>query len=245
MSSIYDALKRIQREGDSRLFPPSGSGVSSRKTARRALILAAVVFILCIAGVSAVVLFIGKGDHDPQDRSALAGDRGATEGKSIPAGLPGSRKTDASESGGTPDAGSHPRSEPAVLDDMDDYLMRGTQHYTAREYDKALAVYMQAIQIFRRDARLLNNIGIVMLAKGQPDRAVSYFRQAASLSGGSAEPVYNLACAYALLGDRDQAVSNLKTACTLNPEARDWAARDPDLLALKGVREFDEIVGAQ
>ena len=59
------------------------------------------------------------------------------------------------------------------------------------------------------------------------------------------EPVYNLACAYARLGDPARAVLNLRKACRLDPEAKKWAATDPDLSILRGRRDFDRMIGAQ
>ena len=244
MSSIYDALKRIQGERHSRLFPPPREGVAPGQARRRMLLVLAVsLCLVCVAGAITAVVFVKWGDH-PAGRQMRAGDQGSGMNAGIPAAaLPDDGRTGHSDAGKTPAAAL--RAEPAVPENVEDYIRQGEQHYTAQEYDKALAAYIQAMRFFRRDPRLLNNIGIVMLAKGEPEKAVNYFRQAKSQSGRSVEPVYNLACAYARLGDENQAISYLKTACTMNPEARDWAARDPDLLILEGTEDFDELVGAQ
>jgi tetratricopeptide (TPR) repeat protein len=244
MSSIYDALKRIQGQKDSRVFLHGDGGASSGNRTRRVLVAAVVVCILCSAVAVTVVIFSGRGDEATPEKAALAGDPEADKGGHASVNLPEDRNKDIPAADRMPGAGERSQDE-AALDDVEDYLRQGEHYYAAQEYDKALVTYTQALRFFRRDARLLNNIGIVMLAKGQPEKAVNYFRQSKSLSAHSVEPVYNLACAYARLGDNSQAVSYLKTACTISPEARNWAAGDPDLLILKGVGEFDEIMGTQ
>jgi len=55
---------------------------------------------------------------------------------------------------------------------------------------------------------------------------------------------YNLACMYAMNGDVDAAIDALRQAITINREARDWARDDDDLASLRGVEDFDAIVGA-
>ncbi len=245
MSSIYDALKRIQGERHSRLFPPFRDEVAPGRARRRMLILSLALCLVCIAGAVTTVVFVEWGDDPAGKERTHAGNREGRNTDIPAAALPDGVETGSEEADKASAAAGAPRTESAVPDDVEDYISLGERHFVAQEYDKALAAYTQAMRSNRRDPRLLNNIGIVMLARGEPEKAVNYFRQAESLSGGSVEPVYNLACAYARLGDENQAVSYLKTACTMNPEARDWAARDPDLLILEGTADFDEIVGAR
>ena len=246
MSSIYDALRRIQGQKDSRLLLSGDAGASSRNRVRRMLVIAVVVCILFSAGALTAVMISGKAGDTASGNTSYAGARTAENGKRIPEALPADDGGKGARAAGRLPAGALQNpNENDPLEDVEDYLRQGERYYQTQEYDKALMTYTQALRFFKRDARLLNNIGIVMLAKGQPDKAVNYFRQSRSLSQDSVEPVYNLACAFARLGDSGQAVSYLKTACTMSPEARAWAARDPDLLVLKGVGAFDEIVGAQ
>ena len=44
--------------------------------------------------------------------------------------------------------------------------------------------------------------------------------------------IYNQACAYAMAGLKDKAIDRLKEALQLNPELKQWAQQDPDLLPL-------------
>jgi len=245
MSSIYDALKRIQGESPSQLFP-SPRGVESSWRARRWMLITALLLCLvCVIGVATTVVFVQRG-HEPAGKEPARGGYQEYGGsRDIPGARMDGPRNGSDEAGKAREAAAASLIGPAAGDDVDGYINQGEQHYMAQEYDKALAVYTQAMRFSRREPRLLNNIGIVMLARGEPEKAVNYFRQAKSLSRESVEPVYNLACAYARMGDENQAISYLKTACTMNPEARDWAVRDPDLLNLEGTADFDEIVGAQ
>lgn len=245
MSSIYDALKRIQGERHSRLFPSPRDAESSGHARRWVLVTALSLCLVCLIGAVTAVVFV-EWDSDPAGKEpARGGYQEDSGGRNVPAARTDDLKNGTNEAGKTREAASVPLTGSSAEDDSDAYIDQGERHYMAGEYDKALAAYTQAMRFSRREPRLLNNIGIVMLAKGEPEKAVNYFKQAKSLSGESVEPVYNLACAYAQMGDKNQAISYLKTACTMNPEARHWAVRDPDLLTLKDTADFDEIVGAQ
>jgi tetratricopeptide (TPR) repeat protein len=125
------------------------------------------------------------------------------------------------------------------------YLKLGSLYYEIRFYDKAFEAYTRARKLKPNDARLLNNMGSVLLAKGDPAKALTFFIQARRCSADYVEPFYNMACAYARLKKNDAALSSLRQACSMQPEARLWARRDPDLASLKGSKEFEDIIRAQ
>jgi tetratricopeptide (TPR) repeat protein len=125
------------------------------------------------------------------------------------------------------------------------YLKLGSLYYENKIYDKAFETYSHAQKLKPNDARLLNNMGSVLLAKGDPAKALTFFIQARRCSADYVEPLYNMACAYARLKKNDAALSSLRQACSMQPEARLWASRDPDLAALKGRKEFEDIIRAQ
>ena len=125
------------------------------------------------------------------------------------------------------------------------YLKLGSIYYETKLYDKAFETYSSARKLKPNDARLLNNIGSVLLAKGDPAKALNYFIQARRNSMDYVEPIYNMACAYARLKKKDAALSSLRQACSMQPEARLWAGRDPDLASLKEDKDFKGIIRAQ
>jgi tetratricopeptide (TPR) repeat protein len=144
-----------------------------------------------------------------------------------------------------PPARSASPASPPVPDTVEGYLKEGDRYFLAHDYANALLTYNKALHYFGKDVRVLNNIGSVYMSQGQPDKAIHYFKESNGIAQEYVEPVYNLACAYARLGDPVKAILNLKKACALNPEAKKWAASDPDLKTLKGRRDFDRLVGAQ
>jgi tetratricopeptide (TPR) repeat protein len=125
------------------------------------------------------------------------------------------------------------------------YLKLGSIYYESKLYDKAFETYSSARKLKPNDARLLNNIGSVLLAKGDPAKALNYFIQARRNSMDYVEPIYNMACAYARLKKKEAALSSLRQACNMQPEARLWAGRDPDLASLKEDKDFKGIIRAQ
>jgi tetratricopeptide (TPR) repeat protein len=122
------------------------------------------------------------------------------------------------------------------------YIRLGGLYYEAKQYDKALAIYTTALKTAPNNAKLLNNIGSVLLTKNKTEKALKYFIQAHRNSNDYVEPLYNMACAYTKLGKNGAALSSLRQACVMQPEARLWAKRDPDLQPLKGEKEFGTIV---
>jgi tetratricopeptide (TPR) repeat protein len=121
----------------------------------------------------------------------------------------------------------------------------GGLYYEDRQYDQALDIYKKALARAPGNPKVLNNIGSVLLAKNEVEPALKYFIQAHRISSEYVEPLYNMACAYARLKKNGAALSSLRQACIMQPEARLWAKRDPDLKPLRGDKEFEEIVRAQ
>ncbi|HNQ85129.1 MAG TPA: tetratricopeptide repeat protein [Deltaproteobacteria bacterium] len=133
-----------------------------------------------------------------------------------------------------------------VIKETPDYaeahLQLGELFYGAGRFDEAFAAMAKAQKLRPDDARLLNNMGSVLLAKDNAAEALNYFVQARRNSADYVEPLYNMACAYAKLKKKDAALSSLRQAAEMQPEVRLWASRDPDLVSLRGDRDFESIV---
>lgn len=124
----------------------------------------------------------------------------------------------------------------------DAYLRLGELYYGAGRFDEAFVTMTTALKLRPDDARLLNNMGSVLLAKDNAAEALNYFVQARRNSADYVEPLYNMACAYAKLNKKDAALSSLRQAADMQPEVRLWASRDQDLAPLRGDRDFESIV---
>jgi hypothetical protein len=59
------------------------------------------------------------------------------------------------------------------------------------------------------------------------------------------DPYYNLACLFAIKGEAKESLAHLTKAVSLEKEVREWAQRDTDLENLRGMPEFEEIVGGK
>jgi len=68
---------------------------------------------------------------------------------------------------------------------------------------------------------------------GDLDGALQICRQALDEQPDNASVLYNLACFETLAGHEDDAIAHLRRAFELRPEAREWAATDDDLAAIR------------
>jgi tetratricopeptide (TPR) repeat protein len=125
---------------------------------------------------------------------------------------------------------------------VDAHMRLGELYYGAQRFDEALAVLEESRKMKPDEPRILNNMGSVLLAKGDPAQALTFFVQARKNSADYVEPLYNMACAYARLNKKGAALSSLSQAAAMQPEVRLWASRDPDLASLRDDREFQAIV---
>ena len=239
MSSIYDALRRTQAERNLAL-PVNAAGSSSLRKIHWSIIVAVLISSACTAALLYGLGIIGGSEVD--------------KGTKIQAVQPDldhisdlMRNADRLQMKGDLQGAIEGYSEILTISpaSADVYMKLGSLYYETKQYDKALSTYANARKLTRNDARLLNNMGSVLLAKGDAAKALGYFTQARRYSADYVEPVYNMACAYARMKNRDAALSSLRQACSMQPEARLWARRDPDLQSLKGDKDFDTIVRAQ
>ena len=91
----------------------------------------------------------------------------------------------------------------------------------------------------------LNNLGVIYIRDKDYLAAQRSFEKAIRLKPGHVDPHYNLACLHAIKGEVKQSLAHLKKAVSLDHSARDWARRDTDLTNLRGVSEFEEIIGTK
>ncbi len=239
MSSIYDALRRIQGEKGSWIAPLERKGPTVVDRGKIGWIAAGAValVLVCSAGVYLMMRdSSGEEAKVPPSPAAVQG-APAPMAASLPQAVPAAAPPDR--------AFQQAPAAPASPETLEGHLAAGDRYFTEKDYANALLSYTKALHYFGKDVRVLNNIGNVYLAQGQPAKAIHYFEESNGISKDHVEPVYNLACAYARLGDPARAVLNLRKACRLDPEAKKWAATDPDLSILRGRRDFDRMIGAQ
>jgi tetratricopeptide (TPR) repeat protein len=124
----------------------------------------------------------------------------------------------------------HPTYLPAYCD-------RAEAQLRQRRYDDAMATLRQGLEIAPRDPVLLNNLGMVLLLKGQTQEALEQFALACEAAPRDARYLANKAMANALLGHyreamelyelimpRKDALHNLAVLSTIRGDAEAAAA---------------------
>ncbi|OPZ59720.1 MAG: tetratricopeptide repeat protein [Deltaproteobacteria bacterium ADurb.Bin510] len=252
MSSIYDALQRLQHNGDpdKPSLPLTSRGRRPIRPALAAGIAAASVAL--IVSVALTVVWFSKPE---------------------PAAVPAQRPAAPAPLAPPPAPAVQPSQDPALMlaearelkeqgkfmaaaaiynrllalspERLELYFELGALQTSAGNLDEALVVYDKGLSVHHDEPRLLNNMGTVLLKKGELSSAVGYFEQAQARAPDFVEPVYNLACAYARLKEPAKAIRNLKKASEMHPDVAAWAAGDPDLKSLEGNAEFDALVARQ
>jgi Tfp pilus assembly protein PilF len=89
----------------------------------------------------------------------------------------------------------------------------------------------------------LNNLGVIYIRDKEYMAAQRNFEKAARLKPDYVDAHYNLACLHAIKGEATQSLAHLKRAVSLDNSARDWAQKDTDLENLRGLPEFEAIIG--
>ncbi len=229
MSSIYEALKRVQHE-DVPTLPMTGRKKSWSNPKNWTIIIVSVTISSLVT--MGVYSYIATPPSNKKIQSTVNGNHSQPPLKSE-----AMHKAEASA------AQAKPPVEAAVLDPVagapdkskDEYIETANMCFEKGELDKAISIYKEALGVYKNDAGLINNLGAVLLAKSDYDSAIKYFKFAIQCSKDSVEPVYNLACAYAKKGDNASALKELKKAIKMKgPDVRKWAKDDPDLKSLKG-----------
>jgi tetratricopeptide (TPR) repeat protein len=229
MSSIYDALKRVQHE-DARILPLTDKPKYWSTPKNWAIIIVAVTVSSIVS--MGIYSYVSTPLTSKNNQSAL---------KKFPS--QSTTKAEALQKKETPEI---PTKSPvaAIVEDplasapdksKDEYIKLANLYFEKGEFDKSVLIYKEALGVYRNDAGLINNLGAVLLAKSDYDSAIKYFKIAIQCSKENVEPVYNLACAYAKKGDKTSALKELNRAIKMNgQDVRKWAKNDPDLESLKG-----------
>ncbi len=229
MSSIYEALKRVQHE-DTTTIPLTGRQKSWSNPKNWTIIIVSVTISSLVT--MGVYSYISTPPSNKNIQSTVNGNHSHTP-----------TKPESMLKAEAPAAQVKPRIEAAAQDPVagapdkskDEYIETANMCFEKGELDKAISIYKEALGVYKNDAGLINNLGAVLLAKSDYDSAIKYFKIAIQCSKDSVEPVYNLACAYAKKGDNTSALKELEKAIKMNgQDVRKWAKDDPDLKSLKG-----------
>ncbi len=107
-----------------------------------------------------------------------------------------------------------------------EYRERGDEAARARDYDRAIAEYSQAIGIDPDNAAVFNNRAYAYWSKGETDRVIEDYSAALRIEPDNVVALVNRAVAYNFKGDYGRGIVDLDKAIKLRPsDARAWNSR--------------------
>jgi len=109
--------------------------------------------------------------------------------------------------------------------------------------EDAKRFYQETLKVDPGYIEALNNLAVIYIAEKDYSGARSTFEKVILLKPDCVDSYYNLACVYAIQGEVYKSLVHLKKAILLNSSVRDWARTDTDLENLRGIAEFEEMVG--
>jgi adenylate cyclase len=121
------------------------------------------------------------------------------------------------------------------------YTGLGRRKAAARAYAQAVEVARQHLSANPGDVRALY-LGAGALARlGKKKTALAWAARALNLDGKDSAVLYNVGCLYAILGRSAEALGCLKRVVR-SGWRKEWIKHDPDLAALRGLREFTALI---
>jgi len=107
---------------------------------------------------------------------------------------------------------------------------------------KAQTLYRKAIKFDPDNVQALNNLGVTYMSQKRYKRAIMRFKDAIKIKRDYSDAYYNLACVYAKKNNADRSLLYLKNAVEFNPEVIKWAKDDSDLQVLADLPEYKKLL---
>ncbi|MGA2782226.1 MAG: tetratricopeptide repeat protein [Smithella sp.] len=111
--------------------------------------------------------------------------------------------------------------------------------------EEAKELYRKVVKIDQNNAQAFNNLGVIYMGEKQYKRAIMRFNDALNIKHDYPDAYYNLACLYAQENDAARSLLYLKNAIEFNPEVRHWAENDGDLKTMVDLPEFKKLLEKQ
>jgi tetratricopeptide (TPR) repeat protein len=111
--------------------------------------------------------------------------------------------------------------------------------------EEAKELYRKVVKIDQNNAQAFNNLGVIYMGEKQYKRAIMRFNDALNIKHDYPDAYYNLACLYAQENDATRSLLYLKNAIEFNPEVRHWAENDGDLKTMAELPEFKKLLEKQ
>jgi tetratricopeptide (TPR) repeat protein len=113
------------------------------------------------------------------------------------------------------------------------------------KFEEAKRLYRKVVKIDQHNVQAFNNLGVIYMSEKNYKRAIMRFNDAIKIKHNYPDAHYNLACLYAQKNDAARSLFYLKKAIEFNPEVIKWAKDDGDLKALVDLPEFKKLLEKQ
>jgi tetratricopeptide (TPR) repeat protein len=269
MSYINDALKKAQRERDSRYERFGGiiaSGSLGReKSVKRKHVIGLAIGLIVLISVGLVTGYLlkspsvlQKGSHEPAvlERDATKQPVPTTR-EAVPAMGPdgadvfkgtetipipgGSAATAQTDGRPMPPPASSPVSDAANRREAEVRYREALTAQHNKDFKRAEELYKQVLALDHDHVRAMNNLGVLLMDQKKRREAVALFNRAIALKKEYVDPHYNLACVYGRMDEIEESLIHLKKAIAINKEAIQWAMKDADLKSVVASSEFKKI----
>ncbi|MCD4783921.1 MAG: tetratricopeptide repeat protein [Candidatus Eremiobacteraeota bacterium] len=121
------------------------------------------------------------------------------------------------------------------------YRHLGIFYIENKDFKKAVKLYKEAVRKFPRDIDFLSNLSLSLSMEGKYGQSLNVMKSAVKVSPGNSLLYYRTAFVYALMDRKEMVIENLKKAIKLDPELKDYAAKDPDFKKYWKDSEFIKI----
>lgn len=129
----------------------------------------------------------------------------------------------------------------------EEYLRKGDEFLLAREYEKAIGEYRDALKKKPQWPLALEKLGDAQMAAGLDDDAIAAYTQAVRLDGGNSGISYSLGVILERKGELDGAVAKYQDTLRHDPDNGDARRRLADIYTLRGsypqaIAEYKELI---
>ena len=242
MSYINEALKKAQRDRDIHHIKYRGmleATGKEKKFFRKKLIGYMVLFLIVIVGVITYIWLSSTSEQiqTTMNNEPIQGLKNEVDDKSKRKQPQALQPKTTPENLSLPFDGNAPNTQ--WLYD------RAAQLYRVGRLLEAEKFYKDALRLDPHYVEALNNLGVIYIQKKDYHAAENCFEKAIQAKPRYTDAYYNLACLHSLKGEVKQGLDKLKQAISLNPAVKDWARKDADLANLRGVPDFETLVGGK
>jgi Tfp pilus assembly protein PilF len=243
MSYINDALKKAQKERDSRYerfsgiiaAGPEGPGLSRK---RQLAIGAAVVSLVLIL----VGLFLAV--YVPRPSSPAKMETPSPVVAGIPAAQ-GGAAAPAAAARPAPGEVSVPVKEAPAVREAETLFHEALAAQRKGDLKGAETLYRKVLLLAPGHVQALNNVGVLYMGQKKRNQAIAMFSRAIVLKKDYVDPYYNLACLYAQAKEIDESLWYLKVAMTINGDVKNWVEKDADMKNIAASPAFKKFMEGQ